>query len=72
MEELLASAGSVKFPVENKAGDSAILKVVEAYCAGGRGAIRKLWMFWDVRWSSFLTCCYWQFSKKKHWVLLLR
>ncbi len=44
MEELLASAGSVKFPVENKAGDSAILKVVEAYCAGGRGAIREsLW-----------------------------
>ncbi len=42
MEELLAKAGNLKGPIENKPGDNAILRVIEAYCAsGGRGAIRK-------------------------------
>ena len=41
MEELLASAVGLKVPVDNKAGDSDILRVIEAYCAGGQGAIRK-------------------------------
>ena len=43
MEELLAMATNLKVPVENKVGDNAILRVVEAYCMGGRGggAIRK-------------------------------
>lgn len=42
MEELMSLAGNMKVPVENKAGDNAILRVIEAYCAGGRGgAIRK-------------------------------
>ena len=43
MEELLSIAGSLKVPVENKPGDNAILRVIEAYCAGGGrgGAIRK-------------------------------
>ncbi len=43
MEELLSMAGNMKVPIENKPGDNAILKVIEAYCAGGGrgGAIRK-------------------------------
>ena len=41
LEELLASVGGMKVPVDNKAGDSDILRVIEAYCAGGRGAVRK-------------------------------
>ena len=43
MEELLALAGTMKMPVENRPGDTAILRVIEAYCAGGGrgGAIRK-------------------------------
>ena len=45
MEELLSLAGQMKVPVENKPGDNAILRVIEAYCAGGGrgGAIRKYW-----------------------------
>lgn len=43
MEELLSMAGNMKVPVENRPGDNAILRVIEAYCAGGGkgGAVRK-------------------------------
>ena len=43
IDELLATAGVPKGPVENKPGDTSILRVIEAYCAGGKGAanIRK-------------------------------
>ena len=43
MEELLSMAGNMKMPVENRPGDNAILRVIEAYCVGGGrgGAIRK-------------------------------
>jgi hypothetical protein len=43
MEELLSMAGNMKMPVENRPGDNAILRVIEAYCAGGGrgGAVRK-------------------------------
>ena len=42
LDELLA--GAPKFPIENKAGDNDILRVIEMYCAGGKtgGAIRTL------------------------------
>ena len=41
LEDLMASAP--KFPIENKPGDSDILRVIETYCAGGKaGAIRTL------------------------------
>ena len=43
LEELLSVAGNMKMPVENRPGDNAILRVIEAYCVGGGrgGAIRK-------------------------------
>lgn len=43
MEELLSMAGNMKVPVENRPGDNDILRVIEAYCAGGGrgGAVRK-------------------------------
>lgn len=43
MEELLSMAGNMKMPVDNRPGDNAILRVIEAYCVGGGrgGAIRK-------------------------------
>ena len=36
VDELLSAASNVKFPVDNRPGDNALLKVIESYCAGGR------------------------------------
>ncbi len=36
VDELMASAGVSKGPVENKPGDTSILRVIEAYCASGK------------------------------------
>ena len=38
IDELMATAKVPKGPVENKPGDSSILRVIEAYCASGKGA----------------------------------
>ncbi|XP_064394125.1 rho guanine nucleotide exchange factor 7-like isoform X2 [Halichondria panicea] len=36
IDELMATAGVSKGPVENKPGDTSILRVIEAYCASGK------------------------------------
>ena len=36
VDELMATAGVPKGPVENKPGDTSILRVIEAYCASGK------------------------------------
>ena len=44
LDDLLASAP--KFPIENKAGDNDILRVIEMYCAGGKaGAVIRTFDF---------------------------
>jgi len=37
LEEILSTGSGIKFPVENRPGDPAILKVIEAYCASNKG-----------------------------------
>ena len=37
LDEILSTGGGIKMPVENRPGDPAILKVIEAYCVSNKG-----------------------------------
>ena len=37
LDEILSIGGGTKLPVENRPGDPAILKVIEAYCVSNKG-----------------------------------
>jgi len=56
IDEFMATAGVSKGPVENKPGDTSILRVIEAYCASGKGMsnIRKSTVINAIMYKAFL------------------